>query len=282
MNMEKELITDRRKATADDRYAIQMCIIRYLKKGKSWRQIAKQLDVSYRYVYTTKKTFEKDGILGIKAKVYQRRTGSKFVLSAEQEKAILKMILEKSPKQLGFSDCMWTRNYVGELIQCSNGIVPSRPSLRACMDRWGLIVDLPILRAHQHGEKTVSHWLESEFPGITERVKQENAEIFFVDEMGVPLALAGQKSKVNMLSAVSHQRKQRFILYKDKISADKLIDFMSRLIRDTNKKAFLIQNSLRADHAKKVTGWLLEHKDDIEVFYWPPYVPDYDLPEPPN
>lgn len=32
----------------------------------------------------------------------------------------------------------------------------------------------------------------------------------------------------------------------------------------------------------KTTGWLLEHKDDIEVFYWPPYVPDYDLPEPPN
>ncbi len=40
-----------------------------------------------------------------------------------------------------------------------------------------------------------------------------------------------------MLSAVSKMSKLRFVLYKDNMNADKLIDFMRRLVHD-NKKSF--------------------------------------------
>lgn len=46
-----------------------------------------------------------------------------------------------------------------------------------------------------------------------------------------------QKLRINMLSAVSKMSKLRFVLYKDNMNADKLIDFMRRLVHD-NKKSF--------------------------------------------
>ncbi len=42
------------------------------------------------------------------------------------------------------------------------------------------------------------------------------------------------------------------MLYKDNMNADKLIDFMRRLITDYDKKIFLILDNLRVHHSKKV------------------------------
>ena len=82
-----------------------------------------------------------------------------------------------------------------------------------------------------------------------------------------------------MLSAISKRGKLRFMLYKDNMNAEKLIDFMGRLIRDVNKKVFLVLDNLRVHHSKKVQEWLDKHKDRIEVFYLPPYSPEYNPDE---
>ena len=82
-----------------------------------------------------------------------------------------------------------------------------------------------------------------------------------------------------MLSAVSSHGKLRFVLYKDNMNADKLIDFMRRLARDAIRKVFLILDNLRVHHSKKVTAWLENHKAEIEVFYLPPYAPEYNPDE---
>ena len=88
-----------------------------------------------------------------------------------------------------------------------------------------------------------------------------------------------QKFKVNMLSAISKRGKLRFMLYKENMNAEKLIDFMGRLICDVNKTVFLILDNLRVHHLKKVQKWLTAHKDKIEVFYLPPYAPEYNRDE---
>ncbi len=54
---------------------------------------------------------------------------------------------------------------------------------------------------------------------------------------------------------------------------------MRRLIHDSNKKVFLILDNLRVHHSKKVQKWLQNHKDKIEVFYLPPYAPEYNPDE---
>ena len=88
-----------------------------------------------------------------------------------------------------------------------------------------------------------------------------------------------QKFKVNMLSAISKRGKLRFMLYKENMDSEKLIDFMGRLIRDAHKKVFLILDNLWVHHSKKVQEWLEKHKDRIEVFYLPSYAPEYNPDE---
>ena len=40
----------------------------------------------------------------------------------------------------------------------------------------------PVKRAYKQGEEKVKNWVELEFPGITDRAKEEGAEICFGDE----------------------------------------------------------------------------------------------------
>lgn len=91
--------------------------------------------------------------------------------------------------------------------------------------------------------------------------------------------IEAQKFKINMLSAVSKRGKLRFMLYKDNMKSNNLIDFMRRLITDSKKKVFLILDNLRVHHSTKVTEWVEKHKDKIELFYLPPYAPEYNPDE---
>jgi len=82
-----------------------------------------------------------------------------------------------------------------------------------------------------------------------------------------------------MLSAVSNKGKLRFTITKESVNADILIDFMKRLVKDTGRKVFLILDNLRVHHAKKVAAWLEGHQQEIELFYLPPYSPEYNPDE---
>ena len=125
------------------------------------------------------------------------------------------------------------------------------------LQRWGFSVQRPVKRAYKQDQEKIDKWLNEEFPGITERANAENAEIFFGDETNIQntcnymrgyapkgqtpvVRTESQKFKINMLSVVSKRGKLRFVLYKDNMNSDKLIDFMRRLVHDGTKKVFLI------------------------------------------
>ncbi len=85
-----------------------------------------------------------------------------------------------------------------------------------------------------------------------------------------------QKRKIEMLSAISKRGKLHFLLYKDSMNAEKLIDFMTRLVADSKKNVFLIPDNLRVHHSKTVAAWLEDHKNQIELFFLTPNAPEYD------
>ena len=222
--------------------------------------------------------------------------GEKRILTSEEEKEIQRIIVDKDPMQLKFKECMWTRKNISELIFRKYGIKMKLSTLGYYLQRWGFSVQRPVKHAYKQDEKKIDEWLNEEFPGITERANAENAEILFGDETNIQntcnymkgyapkgktpvVRTQAQKFKVNMLSAVSKRGKLRFVLYKKNMDFDKLIDFMRRLVYDSAKKVFLILDNLRVHHSKKVQEWLEKHKDKIEVFFLPPYAPEYNPDE---
>jgi transposase len=294
--MENELKTNAVQLSPEEQYQIRKSIIRLSKNGKENGEIAEILDISLRHVQNTKKQYADGGIAAIKPKTRGRRKGDKRTLTPEQEREIKTLIVDKNPEQMKLPGCMWTRENIRDLIKRKYKIAMPLSTLGYYLQRWGFSVQRPTKRAYKQDEKKVDAWLNEEFPGISERAETENAEIFFGDETGIQntanyvkgYAPIGQtpivrneakKMKINMLSAISKRGKLRFILYKDNMNSDKLIDFMRRLVRDTTKKVFLILDNLRVHHSKKVQNWVKKHKDEIEIFFLPPYAPEYNPDE---
>ena len=93
------------------------------------------------------------------------------------------------------------------------------------------------------------------------------------------LPVETKRQRVNMISAVECQGKVRFMLYQGSMNQQRLIQFMERLVRGSEQKVFLILDNLKVHHGKIAAQWLEKHKDKIEVFFLPPYAPEYNPDE---
>lgn len=294
--MKNELDTGAKHLNQEAQYALRKSVIRLYKKGKKVPEIIEILGVSRAYVYGTIKKYNEEGIVAIKPHKRGRRTGEKRVLTPIQEKEIVAVIVDKNPEQLKLPGCMWTRKNICQLILRKYKIDIKASTLGYYLSRWGFSVQRPVKRAYKQDAEKIDKWLNEEFPGITKRAETEKAEIFFGDETGIQntanyakgyapkgktpvIYVESKKMKINMLSAISKRGKLRFMLYKDNMTSNKLIDFMGRLIKDTGKKVFLVLDNLRAHHSQKVKIWLSSRKDKIELFYLPPYAPEYNPDE---
>lgn len=58
------------------------------------------------------------------------------------------------------------------------------------------------------------------------------------------------------------------------MTQQRFIDFMERLVKDTDRKVLFIVDNLKVHHGKMAEGWLSEHKDEIELFFTSPYSPE--------
>ena len=247
-------------------HELRKTIIRMVKDGKQGNEIANILGVSEGHVSNVKKLYANGGAKALQPQKRGRPAGKNSILTPEQEAIIQKIIVDKHPDQLRFKECMWTRNNIRKLINEKFGIDIKLSTLGYYLARWGFSVQRPVKRAYKQDAKKIDAWLNTEFPGITDRAVQEQAEIFFGDETNIQntanyargyapkgqtpvVEKEAQKLKIQMLSAISKRGKLRFVLYKDSMNAAKLIDFMTRLVTDSKKKVFLILDNLRV-HAR--------------------------------
>ncbi len=294
--MEDELKTNALSMGSKGQHELRKTIIRMLKDGKSGKQIAKYLGVSEGHVSNVKKLYANGGAGALKPAKRGRPAGKNKILTPEQEHEIQQIIVDKTPEQMRFKECMWTRNNIRQLILEKYGIDIKLSTLGYYLARWGFTVQRPVKRAYKQDAEKIDAWLNREFPGITERAEKEGAEIFFGDETNIQntanyargyapkgktpvVQTEAQKLKIEMLSAISKRGKLHFLLYKDSMNAEKLINFMIRLVADSKRKVFLILDNLRVHHSKAVAAWLEDHKNQIELFFLPPYAPEYNPDE---
>lgn len=220
-----------------------------------------------------------------------RKAGSGSRLSQEQSARIRALIIDKAPDQLKMAYALWTRESVRELIKMQYGIDLPVRTVGDYLKRWGMTPQKPQKRAYEQRAPEVQAWLEDEYPAIQEKAKHENAEIYWGDETGIrndcqhergyalkgktpTIRLNAKRESINMISAVTNQGKVRFRFFEGSMNADMLIEFMMRLLKDAQRKVYLILDNLRVHHAKPVKEWLEEHKHMIEVFYLPAYSPE--------
>lgn len=294
--MKEEKRTGARQLSPGEQYQKRRDIVRLLGKGKHPKEIAEILDVSIRMVYGTRKAYEEKGVTGIQPKRRGRRAGEKRVLSALQEKEIQQIIVDKCPEQMKLKCCLWTKRAIHDLVLGKYKLDMSSSTLGYYLARWGFSIQRPIKRARKQDPERVDKWLKEEYPAIAEKAKKEGAEIYWGDETALQntanyargyapkgktpvLEVEAKKMKLNLLAAISNRGKLRFMISKESINAVILSDFMKRLVKDCDHKVLLILDNLRVHHAKVVTTWLKEHAAEIELFFLPPYSPEYNPDE---
>ena len=283
--------TDARKLNQQAQYELRKQVVRLREKGLDNKAISEIVGLSQCHISTICKKYERGGLDAIKPGLRGRRHGAQRELTAEQEVGIQKLLVDKTPDQLKLSFALWTREAVRLAIKQIYGRDLPLRTISDYLKRWGFTPQKPTKRAYEQNPKLVAQWHETVYPEIQALAKQEKAEIHWGDETGIQnnaynargfapkgktpvVRINATKSRVNMISSITNRGKVRFMLYKENMTSQVLIRFMSRLVKGADRKVFLILDNLRVHHSKLVKAWLKEHEEEIAVFYLPSYSPE--------
>ncbi|SDP68948.1 IS630 family transposase [Desulforhopalus singaporensis] len=265
--------------------------IRLFKAGRKRKDIAKIIGVSYSAVCKWISIWEAGGRKAIVLKKRGRSSESQRLLTAAQEKALKKLLVDKNPKQLKLPFALWNRKAIQSAVYQIWRVKIALRTIGDYMKRWGLTPQKQIKRAYERSPKAIQKWLDETYPEIKARAAIENGEIYWGDETGArndcnhsqPSAPKGKtpiveinpkRFSINMISATNNQGLVRFMMNNTTKNARVLLRFMKRLIKDSGRKVFLVLDILPVHHAKLVRKWLKRHENQIEVFYLPSYSPE--------
>lgn len=282
---------DLRKLSPEALHEKRKQVVRLKQQGYSGKEIETITLVQTGQISKIWRNFCKEGAKGLKPKARGRKKGEEKLLSLEQEHAIRKLIIDKTPDQLKFNFALWTRQAVSELVMHLYGINLSLRCVTNYLKGWGFTCQRPTKKPYIQDTIKVAAFMDVVYPSIAKRAKEENAKIFWGDETGVdnqehyqrgfapkgvtPIIRTNPKrERVNMISAIGNRGELYFKIYDERMTQQGFIDFMERMILDSTHKIFLIVDNLKVHHGKIVKAWLVEHKSEIELFFIPTYSPE--------
>ena len=280
-----------RKLTNEEMYMKRKEVVRLKQTNHTGKETAEIAEISESQVSRIWTTYQNGGMAALKPQKRGRKQGEQRILNREQEREIRQIIIDRTPDQYKMRFMLWTREAISNLCW---QLYRTKVSLRCVtnyMKRWGFTCQRPTKRAYFVDNVKVDRFMKIEYPSIAARAKSEGAEIYWGDETGIDnrehyqrgfapkghppvIRVESKKERVNMLSAITNKGKVRFMIFDDRMSQKRLIEFMRRMIADVPAKVFLFLDNLSSHHGKLVSAWLEKHKERIEVFFLPPYSPE--------
>jgi transposase len=256
--------------------------------GKKQVEVAKILGVTRQAVGKWINKFRQGGNKSLKAKQKGRPRGGKLLLW--QAAQIAKTVTDHYPDQLKLPFYLWTREAVAQLIEERFGIRLSVWTVGRYLSRWGFTPQKPVRRAYEQNPKAVRSWLEKDYPMLQKQAKKERALIYWGDEMGLRSDHAvgrsygrcgqtpiipgtGQRFGCNMISAINNRGHLNFMVFKSRFDRNVFFVFLKRMVRQIERKVFLIIDGHPVHHATKIKNWIQKHTDQIRLFYLPGYSP---------
>ena len=245
--------------------------------------------VSRTAVYNWAAAYRDGGAKALRAKPQGRPAGSR--LAGHEAATTVKLITDRCPDQLKLPFALWTREAVQHLLAERFDLHVSVWTVGRYLKAWGLTPQKPLRRAYEQDPEAVRRWLEEEYPAIRDRAKREGAAIHWGDEMGLrsdhqagtsygrkgrtPVVPAtGQRFGCNLISSITNRGALRFMVFKQRFTADVMIRFLQRLLRSVDRKVFLIVDGHPAHRAGKVKRWVARRSDRLELFFLPGYSPE--------
>ena len=260
-------------------------------RGLTYGAIAAQTGLSQTGVFNICQRFAVAGMAGIASQPRGPEAGTGALLQAGQEAEIRALICQRTPDELGLPFALWSRAAVQVLVERRCGVRLAVRTMGTYLARWGFTAQKPLRRAYEQSPATVRRWLRRDYPAIVARARRERGVIYWGDETGLrgddvrgrsyaprgrtPVVRPNHKrASVGLVSAVTNKGELRWMVLDGAIKAPVLIRFLERLIREAERKVFLILDNLPAHRSRAVQAWLADRRKQIEVFYLPAYSPE--------
>lgn len=267
---------------------IRMRAVRQVQAGKSPEAVIDALGMSRSCIYEWLSKYRCGGWDGLKAK---RLNGRPRLVSGKQMAWIYKVVTGGNPQQMRLPFALWTLKLIQEVIREHLGIKLSKASVWRLLQQLGLSAQKPLFKAFQQNPKKVRKWLRHQFPKIKHMAKKIGARIFFGDEAGVrsdfhagttwapkgetPVVEAtGARFSMNMISAVSNRGEMRFMVVEGSVNADVFIEFLKRLVADTDRPVFLIVDGHPTHRSVRARDFVMSTNGKLGLFYLPGYSPE--------
>lgn len=274
-----------------DRKTLEEIRIRAVKRveaGESPEVVINALGFSRARIYEWVAKYREGGIDALRAR---KAPGRPAKLSGSQLRNICRIVMDKNPLQLKFPFALWTCAMVRQLICDKFGVHLSEVSVGRLLKKLGLTPQRPIWRAYQQDKRLVVAWMATEYPKIQAMAKAAGAAIYFGDESCVrsdyhsgttwapqghtPVVPAtGARFKINMLSAVSAAGALRFMVTEKNVTSSVFIDFLKRLLHDSQQPVYLIVDQHPVHKSKLVQEFVASTGGRLRIFHLPPYSPE--------
>lgn len=269
--------------------ALRMRVARAIvDEGMSQADAVRIFHVGRTAAHNWTRAYEKGGEAALRTKPMGRPKRS--TLLGHQAAAVVNHITDHTPDQLKLPFVLWTRQAVQQLIDDRFDLHLSLSTVGRCLRRWGFTPQKPVRRAYEQDPQAVEQWLKQTYPEIKARAKRENAEIHWADEMGLRsdhqtgtsyspcgktpvITGTGQRFGCNMISTITNHGTLRFMVFKHRFTAAVMIEFLGRLVRQADRKLFVILDGHPVHRAGKVKAWVADRLDRIELFQLPGYSP---------
>jgi len=281
----------RRDGRALDHKTLEEIRIRAVERvqaGESPEMVIETLGFSRSCIYTWLARYRTGGWGALKARALK---GRPMKMQPGQMRWLYRTIVGKSPLQFRFEFALWTREMIRVLLREQFRLKLSLASVGRLLKQLGLTCQRPLFRAMEQDPQRVRRWLEQEYPAIRQQARRAGAEIYFGDEAGVrsdchagttwgvkgqtPVVRStGQRSSVNMISAVSARGVLRFMLSKGKVNGPVFVGFLKRLMHNAPGPVFLILDGGSYHRSRPVQEFVASLGGKLRLFFLPPYSPE--------
>src|SRR5689334_7151086 len=287
---------DFRKLAPATQAELRRVAVAMVRAGKTRIEAAETVGVNRRFVGQWVTMAAQDGEAALAGGRRGRRPGEQKALSAAQEDRLRILIARGCPDQFGLSFALWTRQAVRALIARETGVWLTLSVVGRYLRAWGFTAQRPARRATERRDEVVRAWLERTYPAIARKAKAQGCEIQWADETGLSsranygrsfaprgrtpvIRRPGKRFSQSMISSLTNQGKLRFMIYEGALNTMIFLNFLRRLIREAARKLFVIVDNLPVHRAHRVTAWVQDHADQIELFYLPSYAPEHNPDE---
>jgi transposase len=142
--------------------------INMLRSGKTYRDVAKELDSSLSSVVRWWQAYKKDGRQGIRS---QAKWGRPTHLASDQQEDLKKMLLQGAASA-GYTTDLWTLKRIVQLIRKEYGIRYTNVGVwKLLRQNFGWSCQKPEKRALQRDEKAIAEWKTKTWPRIKKSPK---------------------------------------------------------------------------------------------------------------